>query len=82
MMRGPGYSVNVLRAGTVVYCARLGKSMSEIFVSYSRSDSDFVDKLIGELEQSGLHVWVDREDIGGGDRWRASISEAIRGAKP
>jgi hypothetical protein len=52
--------------------------MSEAFISYSRADSAFVDKLTRELEKRGVSVWIDREDIEGGAAWRASISQAIR----
>ncbi len=52
--------------------------MGEIFISYSRKDSDFVDTLIGKLEEREFDVWLDREDIGGGAAWRAEISRAIR----
>lgn len=52
--------------------------MSEVFISYSRGDSQFVDKLIHDLEQNGIPVWLDRQDIEGGEAWRAAISEAIR----
>jgi TIR domain len=49
-----------------------------IFISYSRHDSEFVDRLIHELERYGFDAWVDREDIRGGAAWGASISQAIR----
>ena len=49
-----------------------------IFISYSRHDSEFVDRLIHELERRGYDAWVDREDIRGGAAWGASISQAIR----
>lgn len=52
--------------------------MSHVFVSYSRKDTAFVDQLIRDLEGKGIEVWVDREDIRGGDRWRPAIVEAIR----
>ena len=52
--------------------------MDEIFISYSRQNNNFVDKLVAELEKLGLSVWVDREDIRGGTAWRAAISSAIR----
>ena len=52
--------------------------MSEVFFSYSRSDSDFVDQLIGELEPRGVDIWVDRGEILAGESWRRSIVEAIR----
>src|SRR5262245_38468565 len=51
--------------------------MSQIFISYSRMDREFVDVLIGQVENRGFDVWVDRKDIGGGKEWRAAISQAI-----
>ena len=53
--------------------------MGEIFISYSRHDQEFTDSLIQGLEQNGLQVWVDRENIEAGDLWRAAISRAIAG---
>ncbi len=52
--------------------------MSEVFISYSRKDNEFVDKLIMDLERNGVHVWIDRHDIEGGTAWRAAIAEAVR----
>jgi tetratricopeptide (TPR) repeat protein len=52
--------------------------MSHIFISYSRKDSGFVDQLIQDIEKRGIAVWVDRQDIGGGETWRAAIADAIR----
>jgi hypothetical protein len=51
---------------------------AKIFVSYSRRDSEFADRLIRELEERGFDAWVDREDIRGGTAWRESISQAMR----
>jgi hypothetical protein len=51
--------------------------MAEIFISYSRLDSEFVNRLIGELDSKGLKVWIDRDDIEGGEKWRAAIVQAI-----
>jgi len=52
--------------------------MSEAFISYSRADSAFADRLSEDLEKRGIPVWIDRESIEGGAAWRASISQAIR----
>ena len=52
--------------------------MGHIFISYSRRDKDFVDTLVQDLESNGFSVWIDREDIRGGDSWRKSIVDAIR----
>ena len=50
---------------------------SQIFISYSRQDEDFVDRLACDLIENGLDVWVDRSKIRGGDRWRQRITEGI-----
>jgi hypothetical protein len=55
-------------------------AMSEAFISYSRADTAFADKLTRDLEDRGIPVWIDRENIEGGAAWRASISTAIRSA--
>ena len=51
----------------------------KVFLSYSRRDSEFVDRLDRDLSSRGYQVWVDREDIvgGGEDRWRRSTVRAI-----
>jgi hypothetical protein len=51
--------------------------MSQIFISYSRSDKATIDELIKQLEAAGHVVWVDREGIRGGEQWRLKIVEAI-----
>lgn len=52
--------------------------MSDAFISYSRTDSAFADKLLHDLEARGIPVWIDRDNIEGGAAWRAAISMAIR----
>jgi TIR domain len=52
--------------------------VSHVFLSYSRRDQAFVDRLIAELERAGLDVWIDRDDIPGGAAWEATISRAVR----
>lgn len=51
--------------------------MSQIFISYSRRDVEIVDKIVAALEQAGMSVWIDREDIRAGNSWRVQIVEAI-----
>jgi len=55
-------------------------SVSNIFLSYSRKDKGIVERLENRLEAAGHSVWVDIEDIRGGDQWRRAIAEAIRQA--
>lgn len=51
--------------------------MGEIFISYSRLDQKFVNELTRGLQEKGLQVWVDRQDIEPGELWRAAITRAI-----
>jgi len=51
-----------------------------VFISYSRRDAVFVERLRRGLEADGNDVWVDTEDIRGSDQWRASIVAGLRQA--
>jgi TIR domain len=42
-----------------------------VFISRSRRDAAFVERLRRGLEADGHDVWVDTEDIRGSDQWRA-----------
>lgn len=48
-----------------------------IFVSYVREDMKIVERLALQLEAYGLSVWLDREKIAPGVRWRDAIRQAI-----
>ena len=54
--------------------------MNHIFISYDRRDSNYIDFLKTRLEKKGFHIWLDREDIRGGDQWRRQIVDAIESA--
>ena len=55
---------------------------ADAFISYSRSDKEFVEKqLVAELEARGKNVWFDLDDIEGGADWRERLSTGIRGAR-
>ena len=51
--------------------------MGHIFISYSRQDQDLADKIIRVLAKAGAKVWIDREGIAGGVKWRREIVEAV-----
>src|SRR5512144_1900784 len=51
--------------------------MTQLFISYSRKDIDFVRKLAGDLEADGYDVWWDVSDLRGGDDWLRLIPAAI-----
>jgi hypothetical protein len=51
-----------------------------VFISYSRADSAFVDKLEEALKAHGYYTWVDRSKLTGtiaGDPWLSRIFQAI-----
>jgi WD40 repeat protein len=54
--------------------------MADIFISYSRRDEAFVQRLRGSLAEHDKDVWVDREDIGPAVEWRREIELGIEGS--
>ena len=59
---------------------RRGPEMADVFISYSRRDEEFVERLRETLADNGKDVWVDREDIGPAVEWRREIELGIEGA--
>src|ERR1017187_9668958 len=51
---------------------------SDIFLSYSRKDSEPALELAGRLRADGVSVWMDARDIGGAKQWAGEIASAIR----
>jgi hypothetical protein len=49
----------------------------QIFISYSRVDTEFVTRLINDLTMQGLNVWMDQRNIGAGQRWDNVIQDAL-----
>src|SRR6266487_3044565 len=54
--------------------------MSHVFISYSRKDSETVDRIVARLEAENFIVWIDREEILGGELWQESIVKAVDNA--
>src|SRR6266700_2990763 len=52
----------------------------EVFISYSRKDTDFVRRLDDALKTRGREAWVDWEDIRPTEEWMQAIYAAIEGA--
>ncbi|MFK4037016.1 toll/interleukin-1 receptor domain-containing protein [Nonomuraea wenchangensis] len=51
-----------------------------IFISYSRKDSDFVDRLANQLVHHKVNIWLDRWEIHVGDSLISKVQDAITGA--
>jgi hypothetical protein len=47
------------------------------FISYAREDSDFAQKLAGDLRNAGANIWLDRFDISVGTYWPRAVQEAL-----
>lgn len=54
--------------------------MSDVFISYSRKDSDFTRILHARLTEDGRDVWIDWEDIPATADWWQEIRTAIEEA--
>jgi hypothetical protein len=53
---------------------------TRVFLSYSRRDAAAASRLARDLEASGWDVWMDTDDIAGGESWRRSIVDALQSA--
>lgn len=51
-----------------------------VFISYSRTDKDFVDRLATQLVIQKVHVWLDKWELHAGDSLITKIQDAITGA--
>ena len=54
--------------------------MNDVFISYSRKDSDFVRQLHDALSKKDKGVWIDWEGIPPTAEWLSEIHSAIEGA--
>ena len=52
--------------------------MSHVFISYVREDSDKVNLLFEDLQSYGIDIWLDRNSITPGVRWKRAIRDAIQ----
>ena len=50
----------------------------DVFISYSRKDSDVVLPIVKKLEDNGLSVWIDRDGIESGDAFKSVIVGGIK----
>jgi hypothetical protein len=49
-----------------------------VFISYVQENKKKVDRLARDLEAHGVKVWLDRNDIKPGSRWKNAIRKAIK----
>ena len=51
--------------------------MSHIFISYSRRDVDFAQKIVDELAANKLDTWIDWKSVPKGEDWAQEIYRSI-----
>jgi hypothetical protein len=56
--------------------------MPQVFISYSRKDAEFIDRLVADLKSAGLTVWYDLSGLDGGTHWETEIQAAIDTNQP
>ena len=54
--------------------------MADVFISYSRRDTSFIEKLATALKTAGRDVWVDVEAIRASEDWKETIFRGIDNA--
>jgi len=53
---------------------------TRVFISYSRKDGDFVERLKSALQSKGYEAFVDTQDISGGEKWKKRLDQLILNA--
>ncbi|HEX3052207.1 MAG TPA: SUMF1/EgtB/PvdO family nonheme iron enzyme [Aggregatilineaceae bacterium] len=51
--------------------------MARVFISYSRTDKAFAQRLASDMARLGADVWIDMEDIPAGKDWSNAIQEGL-----
>ena len=54
--------------------------MKQLFISYSRKDTEFTRQMAGRFETDGLDAWVDWQDIPPSIDWMKEIQKGIEDA--
>lgn len=50
----------------------------KVFISYSRKDTDWADRIKAALESNGISCWMDRAGIKAGEKYTREIINAIK----
>jgi hypothetical protein len=48
-----------------------------VFISYSRHDYSFAERLVDDLLAHGISAWLDQYDIKAGQKWDSAVQEAL-----
>jgi TIR domain len=52
-------------------------SSSVVFISYSRQDREFAERLSSELQAAGIRTWTDTQNIQAGANWQQEIENGL-----
>lgn len=53
----------------------------DIFISYSRKDSEIVYQVVQKLESAGFSIWIDKNGVESGDAFKGVIVKAIENCR-
>lgn len=54
---------------------------TDVFISYSRRDSEIAQKVYNALTEIGIRVWYDSYDIPGGADWKQTFLKGVRNTR-
>ncbi len=54
-----------------------GRALNHAFISYTKDDSDYANKLAHALEIHGINIWLDKVRLQPGILWQRAIKDAI-----
>lgn len=54
---------------------------TDVFISYSRRDSEIAEKVYQSLTEIGVRVWFDSYDIPGGADWKQAFLKGVRNTR-
>ncbi|MBI2333816.1 MAG: TIR domain-containing protein [Chloroflexi bacterium] len=54
------------------------RESTQAYISYSRRDSEFVQRLAERLKSAGVEIWLDAEQISPGAEWTKEIEQGIQ----
>jgi WD40 repeat protein len=69
--------ISSLRGSGGLTRAKVGRSVADVFISYSRADSEFVQQIASSLHELGRTPWVDTAGISDAEVFPQAIRTAI-----
>ena len=69
-------TINLIRSEAIESIIKIVDPVTS-FISYSRTDADFVLRLCQDLRAAGRSIWLDKLDIRPGEDWDESIARAL-----